>query len=325
MENPASIILGTNYLYKYIKNEFYNSKIVFKINLVIILIIHLFIGYQLFYENVIISFFDFKLGYVLFIFYSAYTYIPLDMVLVEFRIWKKSSLNTTYLNTSKQLNESSKKKYFKPDKLTKLQVEVSNITEKQDTFIEKTEFEPVRELTHQNISEIEKLNKKTSNNIDSINLIEDDLVTLKKEAKTSDKRIDDNTIKIEDHLLKKEKLKISNGFTQSKIEIILNTFKNLFPNINTNHFCDFAFTKKTETFKGELTQTELKKFIEFLKTLQLNKVVGKNKTLLSKTIKYYFHLSEGHDTIYRWINKKEYSLINEKSIKQIESYIRKTK
>ncbi|QVY67063.1 hypothetical protein [Polaribacter sp. Q13] len=345
MENPASISLGVSNLFKYCKKEFYNSKIVLNINLVILLIIHLFMVYQLFYKNVIINFFDYKFGIILFILYLGYTYFPLYMVLVEFGIWKKSTLNTKFLNYTKQLLESSEKRHSKPNETTKLKDEVAilnkktsnnkqtiksvkdnltSVKEVQTTFIKEEEFKPVRNLVNKNTSDIVTINNKTLNNKLSINSLESNIINIKKDLKTSNSKIDANKLKIEDHLLKKEKLTTLNGFTKSKFEVILNTFqKNLFPSIKTNHFSDFAFTEKTETFKGKIKEPELKKFIQFLKVLQLNQVIGKNKTRLSKVIKHYFQLNEEHDTINRWVNPEEYRFLNEKTVKQIESYIPK--
>ncbi len=137
-------------------------------------------------------------------------------------------------------------------------------------------------------------------------------------------RIDIIEDQIKDHLSKKETIIIGGKYTKNNIKNIFTDYrKDLFPNISVNHFMDFAFTDSTETIKNNPKISEIGHFIEMLKIFQLNQVVGKNKSLLSRVIKNYFKLSEEHDTIYRKIHKTEYSFINEKTIAQVESSIRK--
>jgi hypothetical protein len=347
MKKLDDLLSGLSYKYKYIKIELLKNNKNFKVILIPYLLLLIFLGYQLFSRRSNINFFGYILSIIFFVLYSLAIYALTKMILVEFGIIEKSKLGSKFLNSSKQQFESSKKKYFKPNETTKLQDEVVILNKKtsnnneaiksvkddltsvktvQTTFIKEDEFKPIINLVNKNTNEIVISNNKISNNKLSINSLGNNIINVKKDLKTSNSKIDANKLKIEDHLLKKEKLTPINGFTKSKFEVILNTYqKNLFPNIKTNHFSDFAFTEKTETFKGKIKQPELRKFIEFLKVLQLNHVIGKNKTLLSKVIKHYFQLTEGHDTINRWINPKEYSFINEKTIKQIESYIQEIK
>jgi hypothetical protein len=346
MKKLDELLLGLSYKSKSFKNELFKNNKNLKIILITYLLLLIFVGYQLFSRRSNINFFGYTLSIIFFALYLLAIYALTKMILVEFGIIKKNKLGSKFLNSSKQQFRLSEKKYFKPNETTMLQDEVVILNKKtsnnsqtiksvKDDLIKgnknhtdfiKNEFEPTKNLVNKNTNEIVISSNKISNNKLSINSLGNNIINVKKDLKTSNNKIEINKLKIEDHLLKKEKLTPINGFSMSKFEIILNTYqKNLFPNIKTNHFSDFAFTEKTETFKGKIKKPELRKFIEFLKILQLNHLIGKNKTLLSKVIKHYFQLTEGHDTINRWINLKEYSFINEKTVKQIESYIQEIK
>ncbi len=300
MGNLAASILGSRNLIKLIQNNYYYSKNGMITSIFLGLASYYYLGFQLCKIN--ISYGNSTIGWFFILFYFLTSCLLINIILIELGLMKKS--------------DNSHSKYLR---YTTSRLRLSEINSLNNTEL------TTKQLINKNTNEFVVLQKQISNITTSVKSIEEDLIIVKKEAKTSNKRIDINKIKIEDHLLKKEKLKISDDFTQSKIEIILNTFKNLFPNIKINHFSDFAFTEKTETIKNKLKQPELRKFIEFLKVLQLNQVIGKNKTLLSKVIKNYFMLTEEYDTINRWINLKEYSFISEKTVKQIESYIREKK
>jgi len=345
MKNMDSLLLGLSYKYKSFKNELLKNNKNFKVILIPYLLLLIFVGYQLFSRRTNINFFGYTLSIIFFVLYLLAIYALIKMILVEFGIIKKNKLRSKFLNSSRQQFELSEKKYFKPNETTKLQDQVVILNKKtsnnnesiksvkddltrvkavQTTFIKEDEFKPIRNLVNKNTSAIVTSNNKISNNKISINSLGNNIINIKKDLKTSNSKIDANKLKIENYLLKKEKLTPINGFTKSKFEVLLNTFqKNLFPSIKTNHFSDFAFTEKTKTFKGKIKEPELKKFIQFLKVLQLNQVIGKNKTLLSKVIKHYFQLNEEHDTINRWVNPEEYRFLNKKTVKQIESYIPK--
>lgn len=254
MENPASLMISISNIYKHYKGKYQESKTVFRINLVIFLIIHLIMMYQLFYKNVIINFFDHKSGYAFFIFYFFYTFLPIDMILVELGIWKKSPLDTKLVNYSIQLLESDEKRHSKPNKITKLEDEVvilNKKTSKNSEFINsvkddlikgnknhtdfvKMQFEPVRNLTNKNAFKIISSNNKISDNINSIESVKDDLIQIQKEIKKKNSKI--------------ETIKILTDNSNNSMEVMLigikkifKNYKNLFKNLDVDNFIAMVF------------------------------------------------------------------------------------
>ncbi|WP_405606221.1 hypothetical protein [Polaribacter sp. Asnod1-A03] len=150
MKKLDELLSGLSYKYKYFKNELLKNNKNFKVILIPYLLLLIFLGYQLFSRRSNINFFGYTLSIIFFALYLLAIYALTKMILVEFGIIKKNKLDSKFLNSSKQQFRLSEKKYFKPNETTKLQ------------------------------DEVVILNKKTSNNNESIKSVKDDLIKANK-------------------------------------------------------------------------------------------------------------------------------------------------
>lgn len=324
MENPASLILGINNIYKYHEKELYNSKIVFKINLVIILVLHLFMLYQLFYNNIIIDFFDHKFGYILFVFYLGYTYLPLDMVLVEFGIWKKSTLNTKFLNYTKQLLESSEKKYSKPNKITKLQDEVSSIAKKQNTFVEKIEFEPLKEFINKKILNIIGTTKSLKYGLTKVengllkeynnhrDFVKNEFEPSRNLSKKNAKR----TTTIEEKIFIREKIQFYCSLKDIK-SLFLEYRKELFENLDVHNFIKYMLEGKGEMSENILFDDEINNIIAIMTLLKKEGKINYKISVLFRLSEPYLKLNIKARMFSNNIKNNKYCLTKDETEVQI--------
>ncbi|AUC84909.1 hypothetical protein CW731_06210 [Polaribacter sp. ALD11] len=143
MENPLVLIVSLSNRLEALKLIFYKSKKIFKINLIICFISYFYVGFQLFFQNPLLNYFNYTLGWIFCAFYFVSSYLILEIILIEFGVWKKRNLSKYKSYVSSKAHLDSVKKKF-------------NITSKFEEFHK--ELNPIKTTLIKNENKINKLN-----------------------------------------------------------------------------------------------------------------------------------------------------------------------
>lgn len=286
-----SLLLGLSFKYKSFKNEFLKNNKHFKVILIPYLLLLIFLGYQLFSRRSNINFFGYTLSIIFFVLYLLAIYALIKMILVEFGIIKKNKLHSKFLNSSRQQFELSEKKYFKPNDTTKLQ------------------------------DEVVILNKKTSNNNESIKSVKDDLIKanknhtdfIKNEFEPTRNLLNKTTKRtniIEEQIFPKEKIKIY--CSQKDIKSIFMEYKkDLFENLDVHNFMKYMFEGSNKLGASNLYDDEKNNILAIMTLLIEKEKIDGNNSLLYKLTKPYLKFNIKLRMFGINIKKRKYSLTND--------------